>query len=114
LKEVSVTTQIANGAYTTGELGKDIKEQSLVLQSKRGNLVVMGCSHPGLGLIIEKAMELGEVYGIIGGFHGFDEYYVMEGVKLVVPCHCTRHKKEIKELYPESCEIGFAGKIIEI
>jgi 7,8-dihydropterin-6-yl-methyl-4-(beta-D-ribofuranosyl)aminobenzene 5'-phosphate synthase len=114
LREVSTATEIAKGVYNTGELGGDIKEQALVLESKKGTVVVTGCSHPGLGLILDQALQFGNVYGVVGGFHGFDQYHVLREIRLIVPCHCTQHKKEIKELYPTNCEIGFAGKIIEI
>jgi len=46
LREVSTATEMADGVYTTGELGKDIKEQSLVLESERGIVILTGCSHP--------------------------------------------------------------------
>jgi 7,8-dihydropterin-6-yl-methyl-4-(beta-D-ribofuranosyl)aminobenzene 5'-phosphate synthase len=114
VKDISVTDTLVDGAYTTGELGKDIKEQSLIVTSKKGNIIITGCSHPGLGLIIQKARTFGKVYGVIGGFHGFDEYHHLEGIRMIVPCHCTQHKKEIKELFPDHCEIGYAGKIITI
>jgi len=114
LREVSKATRIAEGAYTTGELGEDIKEQSLIVEGERGMVVVTGCSHPGLGLILDQSRQFGNVHGIVGGFHGFDQYQVLHGIQLIVPCHCTQHKQEIKELYPTNCEIGFAGKVIEI
>jgi 7,8-dihydropterin-6-yl-methyl-4-(beta-D-ribofuranosyl)aminobenzene 5'-phosphate synthase len=100
--------------YTTGELGTNIKEQSLVVKSGKGNIIITGCSHPGLGTIIDQAQQFGQVYGIIGGFHGFDEYTTLKGIPLIIPCHCTQHKKEIQELYPDTCEVGFAGKIVKI
>lgn len=96
LREVSTATKIADEVYTTGELGGDIKEQSLVVDSERGLTIVTGCSHPGLGLILEKSLGFGEVFGIIGGFHGFNQYHILRKIQLIVPCHCTQHKKEIK------------------
>jgi 7,8-dihydropterin-6-yl-methyl-4-(beta-D-ribofuranosyl)aminobenzene 5'-phosphate synthase len=114
LREVSTATKIAESVYTTGELGGDIKEQSLIVESERGMVVVTGCSHPGLGLILDQSLKFGKVYGVVGGFHGFDQYQVLQETQLIVPCHCTQHKKEIKGLYSINCEIGFAGKIIEI
>jgi 7,8-dihydropterin-6-yl-methyl-4-(beta-D-ribofuranosyl)aminobenzene 5'-phosphate synthase len=114
LREVFTATKIADGVYTTGELGGDIKEQSLIVEGQRGNVIVTGCSHPGLGLILDRALKFGNVHGVVGGFHGFDQYHVLRTIRLIVPCHCTQHKKEIKELYPKTCEIGFAGKTIDI
>jgi 7,8-dihydropterin-6-yl-methyl-4-(beta-D-ribofuranosyl)aminobenzene 5'-phosphate synthase len=111
---ISAATQIDNGVYTTGRLGEDIKEQSLIVQSEKGNIIITGCSHPGLGLILNQAQNFGKVYCIIGGFHGFNNYSVLRNVPLIIPCHCTQHKMELQQLYPDKCEIGFAGKIITI
>ena len=52
-----------------GELGEKIKEQSLVINAKKGNIILTGCAHPGLNNIMEKSREFGEVYAVIGGFH---------------------------------------------
>jgi 7,8-dihydropterin-6-yl-methyl-4-(beta-D-ribofuranosyl)aminobenzene 5'-phosphate synthase len=114
LKETSIAARIANDTYTTGELGNDIKEQSLIVKSEKGNIIVTGCAHPGLDFIIKKSRQFGQIYGVIGGFHGFDQYDILKGIHIIVPCHCTQHKTEIKKLYPHNCEIGYAGKIIEI
>jgi len=37
-------------------------------------VVVVGCSHPGVGEIIYAASEFGKVYGVIGGLHGFHDF----------------------------------------
>jgi 7,8-dihydropterin-6-yl-methyl-4-(beta-D-ribofuranosyl)aminobenzene 5'-phosphate synthase len=111
---ISIATKIDNGVYTTGRLGEDIQEQSLIVQSEKGNIVITGCSHPGLDLILNHAQNFGKVYCIIGGFHGFDDYPILRNVPLIIPCHCTQHKMEIQQLYPDKCEIGYAGKIITI
>lgn len=34
--------------YTTGQMGKDIIEQSLILDSEKGLIVIAGCAHPGI------------------------------------------------------------------
>jgi 7,8-dihydropterin-6-yl-methyl-4-(beta-D-ribofuranosyl)aminobenzene 5'-phosphate synthase len=111
---ISTPTQIAINMYTTGKLGKDIQEQSLIVQSEKGLVIITGCSHPGLATIFNQVQKFGQVYGVIGGFHGFDDYLVLKNVRLIVPCHCTQHKTEIQQLYPDRCEIGFVGKIITI
>ncbi len=112
--ETSIATQIADGMYTTGELGTDLKEQALLVTSDKGNVVITGCAHPGLGVILRKARTFGTVYGVIGGFHGFDNYPILTGIPLIVPCHCTQHTKEIQARYPDTCDTGFAGKSISI
>ena len=112
--EVDGMTQIQDRIYTTGELGRGIKEQSLVVQTDKGIIVVTGCSHPGLGKIIEVASELGEIYGVIGGFHGFSHLEILSNCKLIAPCHCTSKKRELLTRYPKSCKECAVGAVFSI
>lgn len=118
--EVSEPADIVPGVHTTGELragaGGGIKEQSLVLDTKEGEGVVVltGCAHPGLENILEAAKRFGELYGVIGGFHGFDNLKSLEKLKMVIPCHCTVHKEEIRRRYSEKAVWCGAGVVIEI
>lgn len=94
-------TKIAENVYSTGEMGTWIKEQALVVRSKRGLIVVTGCAHPGVVEMVRRAKEaLNEsVYLVIGGFHlggagtGRIQRIVSEfkelGVKHPAPCHCS-------------------------
>lgn len=114
LLEVIQHQKISDDIYTTGELtGKfrlmTIKEQSLAIETTKGILVVTGCSHPDLTNILDKAMEFGKLYGVVGGFHGFNKYDALKDLELIVPTHCTQHKKEIKDLYGEKVEEGGVG-----
>jgi len=111
LIEVSETTQIAENVWTTGELGDKIKEQSLILETDEGLIIVTGCAHPGLESIIKKSESLGEIHAIIGGFHDFDDLKILKDIPLIVPCHCTSKKEEIKKIYPESTKECKAGTI---
>ena len=114
--EVSGPADIVPGVHTTGELGMMAKEQSLVLETKGSEDVVVltGCAHPGLENILEAAKVFGELYGVIGGFHGFDKLKRLGGLKMIVPCHCTVRKEEIMRMYPEKAVWCGAGEIIEI
>jgi len=101
LVEVEGSMKICEGVITTGELGSGIKEQSLVVNSSRGLIVVTGCAHPGIANIIEKAVELTDtkVYLVIGGFHlsgsskkeiaAVVERFKYLNVTKVAPCHCS-------------------------
>jgi len=111
--EVSGPADIIPGVHTTGELGSGIKEQSLVLDTTEGVVVLTGCAHPGLDTILEAAKQFGDVYGVIGGFHGFDKLELLEGVKKLIPCHCTVHKTEIRDMYPEKAVWCGAGEVFE-
>lgn len=114
LKQVSGPQRICEGILTTGELGRIIKEQSLVVETGKGWVLVTGCAHPGLGNILQVASKFGEIYGVIGGFHGFSELERLKRMRLIIPCHCTTHKREILNLYPESSVRCSAGCTIEI
>lgn len=106
--EVSEAKKIHENIYTTGELGEKIKEQSLVLFSKKGNIILTGCAHPGLEIIIQKSREFGDIYAVIGGFHD-SNIDILEGIPLVVPCHCSEKIDEIRTKMPGSfreCKIG--------
>ncbi len=110
--EVSGPGDITPGVHTTGELGLMTKEQSLVLETEGGVVVLTGCAHPGLSNIVDAATYFGEVYGVIGGFHGFNKLKLLRGIKKIIPCHCTAHKKEIMAMYPEKVEWCGVGAVI--
>jgi len=113
-KSFSEPTKISPGVHSTGTLGKLIKEQSLVVNTKKGNLVITGCAHPGLGKIIDKANQLGKIYGVLGGFHGFSKLEKLRSIKLIAPCHCTQHTEQIRQSYPAEFKEIRAGSILEI
>jgi len=106
--------KIIEGIYSTGALGIFIKEQSLFLKTKKGLIVLVGCSHPGVDKILDSVKKYGKIYGIIGGFHGFSKLEKLRDIELIAPCHCTQYKKEIKQKYPETYKEIKAGSIIEI
>ncbi len=120
--EVSEPKKISDFVYSTGELYGPPEEQSLIINSKKGLIVITGCAHPGIVNIVKKAKELmgREVYLVVGGFHHPPISVVEEfrelGVERVAPSHCTgdpvreAFRKEYKE---DFIEYG-VGKIIEI
>jgi 7,8-dihydropterin-6-yl-methyl-4-(beta-D-ribofuranosyl)aminobenzene 5'-phosphate synthase len=113
-KSFSKPTEISPGVHSTGALGKLIKEQALVINTQKGNIIVTGCAHPGLGNILHVAKKLGKVYGVIGGFHGFSDFKQLEGIELIGPCHCTRYIERIREKYPKQFKQVKAGTVVEI
>ncbi|MHA1860222.1 MAG: MBL fold metallo-hydrolase [Candidatus Asgardarchaeia archaeon] len=114
IKEVREAEEICDGIFTTGELGSFIKEQSLMIKTSNGITVVTGCSHPGLDEILKVASRLGRIYCVVGGFHGFSRLELLRGIRMVIPCHCTRYKKRILSLYPDSSIRCYAGLRISI
>jgi len=112
---VEEAQMIAKYTYTTGRLkGMPIDEQSLVLKGEKGWYVLAGCSHPSVKTIFDVAKRYGDIIGIIGGLHGFDDFPILGNLEVICPAHCTKYKKKIYELFPKtSVECG-VGKIIKI
>ncbi|GAH76770.1 unnamed protein product, partial [marine sediment metagenome] len=100
-QDVKGSMQISNNVYTTGEMGIGIKEQSLIINTKKGLVVITGCAHPGVTNIVRKSKELlpEEVYLVLGGFHLFGasdsklksiiKDFRKLGVQKVAPSHCS-------------------------
>jgi 7,8-dihydropterin-6-yl-methyl-4-(beta-D-ribofuranosyl)aminobenzene 5'-phosphate synthase len=129
-KVVSVDNpvEICKGVSLTGEMGGLIKEQSLIVETSKGLVVITGCAHPGIVGIVKKAKEMidKEIYLVCGGFHllSKSEDEVKEiiskfkdlGVMKVGATHCTGDKaiELFKEAYKENFIKMGAGKVIRI
>lgn len=110
--KVNEPREINPGIYSTGEL--EGIEQSMGVKTDKGLVLIVGCSHPYMGNILNAIRQFGEIYGIIGGMHGFSDFELFNTLELICPTHCTQHKEDIKRLYPDKCIDGGAGKVIEI
>jgi 7,8-dihydropterin-6-yl-methyl-4-(beta-D-ribofuranosyl)aminobenzene 5'-phosphate synthase len=113
LFEVSKSKNICEDVYTTGELGKDIREQSIILKTEKGLIVITGCAHPGIREILNVASNYGKVFGLIGGFHGFKEFHLITDISFIMPCHCTRYKEDLAKLFPQKYIEDGIGKEIK-
>ncbi|HDM22755.1 MAG TPA: MBL fold metallo-hydrolase [Methanomicrobia archaeon] len=121
--EISAPEKISDFVYTTGELYGPPKEQSLIVDSKKGLVIITGCAHPGVVNIVERAKELmkrDKVYLVLGGFHHpplscVKEFRELE-VEKVAPSHCTGDlvREAFREEYKEDFIEYGVGKIIEI
>jgi len=99
--EVVPGQALAEGVFTTGEMGRTIPEQALVIDTDRGLVVITGCAHPGIVQVATQAKESfgGQIHLVMGGFHlgGKTEAEISAvladfrklGVEKVAPCHCT-------------------------
>ncbi len=103
---------IHENVFSTGEL--ENIEQSMAVKTDKGIVLIVGCSHPRMKHILDAGAQFGEIYGIIGGLHGFNEFELFRDLKLICPAHCTQHQSEIRALYPEKCVSGGAGTIISM
>ncbi len=98
--------EVCDGMFTTGGMGKGIREQSLFFCTGEGTVIVTGCAHPGILETVDVVKRLavkdcpdGEVFLVIGGFHlsGSPERalqrivngFQARGVKKAAPCHCS-------------------------
>lgn len=99
-------TEIARGILSTGQMDtpkgeKDRREQSLVLDTADGPIVLTGCAHPGVEHIAKRAVALcpGKPAYVMGGFHlrdagdsevaGVIATLKGLGVRRVGTSHCT-------------------------
>jgi len=112
VRKLTEPVHIHDGFYSTGWIGN--VEQSLLIRTDRGIVVLTGCSHCGVENILEEASRLGDVYGLIGGLHGFRDFSVLKDLAMICACHCTDHKSEIKSLFPEKWIDGGAGRVIAL
>jgi 7,8-dihydropterin-6-yl-methyl-4-(beta-D-ribofuranosyl)aminobenzene 5'-phosphate synthase len=99
--EVKKSLQICQNVYSTGEIGTWIKEQSLIIKTDKGMVVITGCAHPGIVPIVTRAKNLikDNVCLVMGGFHLRDTsrdtceniISILKdlGVRYIGPCHCT-------------------------
>ena len=86
-----------------GEDGPDFTpdDTALAYRGREGVYVITGCSHSGIGNIIEQAKKVtgqSRILGVIGGFHlrQMDrrsersiEYLEKQDIPHLFPCHCT-------------------------
>jgi 7,8-dihydropterin-6-yl-methyl-4-(beta-D-ribofuranosyl)aminobenzene 5'-phosphate synthase len=109
---VKSPVEVSENVFSTGEL--EGIEQSLALKTDKGIFVLTGCAHPGMESILAAAGKFGELYGIAGGFHGFRNLKVFNGLSLICPCHCTVYKQEIRDLFKEKTLECGAGLAIQL
>ena len=90
---------LAGGEYLQDNLWDD---QSLIISTQEGPLVLLGCAHSGLISTLERVLELtgaGRIFAVIGGTHLKDagperlEKTISAlprfGLRYLVACHCT-------------------------
>ncbi len=130
LIEVKRPLKISANVFSTGELGSWIKEESLIIKTNLGLIIITGCAHPGVVNIVKKAKAIfnstAKAYMVIGGFHlsgmsgsqirGIVNYLKKEGVKKVAPCHCSGDlaRRIFKKEYGNDCILAGAGKKFEL
>ncbi len=142
LELLEKTTPLPSGAFLTGEIERRHSadeqivglineepdplhdDQALVLPTKQGLIVIVGCSHSGLLNTLDKAREIsGEerIRAVIGGFHllSADDRHIawtLERVReldvgLWGPCHCTGIRAQVSWLqaFPQRVRVLTTG-----
>ncbi|MGB7297385.1 MAG: MBL fold metallo-hydrolase [Candidatus Aminicenantales bacterium] len=128
LVEVTTSREICAGAFTSGVIEGWIKEQSLVLDTDRGLVLLTGCAHPRIVQIIARVRDMfkKDIFMALGGVHlaGFEKKEIQNiirefrhsGVQKVGPAHCSG--EEARALFLEEYEQDFiemgVGKKISI
>ena len=99
--EVSTPVKICENVYSTGQMSGPPDEQSLILRTDRGLIIITGCAHPGVARIVKKAKDLlqDDILFVMGGFHLGDATSIRIreiisdfrdlGVLYAGSCHCT-------------------------
>lgn len=120
--------ELSKDVYSSGEMGVGIKEQSLILKTGRGLIIVTGCAHPGIVNIVryDKKWLKDRVYLVLGGFHlmGHSDDQVKKvikelkkmGVEKIAPSHCTGQSAIylFKEAWGKDFIEGGCGAVLSI
>lgn len=105
---IAEACKLFDSVYSSGELMNI--EQCMFIETENGVLVIAGCSHPGIDVILTEAKKHGHIYLLFGGFHGFEDFDLLKDIDLVCPTHCTKYVKEIAKIYPQKYIEGGAGR----
>lgn len=125
---VSEPRQLLGNLHSTGEMGRAIKEQALIVDTKQGLIVITGCAHPNVADMVERAKAYLDkhVYLLMGGFHlgGSRENEIRAvirrlkalGVQKVAPSHCTGDKaiRIFRDAWADNFVEGGLGAVIEV
>lgn len=128
LKEDKSPNKICSHVYSTGTLGTAIEEQSLVIETEKGLVIITGCAHPGIVNIIKSVKDRLKqtVFLVFGGFHlgsyplhdlkKIIEQFQHLGVEKAGPCHCSGVR--CRELFANTYKKDFVnigvGKVISV
>jgi len=111
--EAGGVTLVKDDIYSGGERygeseGRKVYEQSVVIKTADGLVVICGCAHPGVVNIVRNIKESfkANVHSLIGGFHLKDNTDEANrniiknlqelGVRKIAPMHCTgKHAEQL-------------------
>ena len=128
IETVSGPRQLMDNVHSTGEMGWAIKEQALIVDTRKGLIVMTGCAHPKVADMAERAKTYRDknIYLLMGGFHlsGSSDAKIRSiikrlkalGVEKVAPSHGTGDKaiQLFREAWGNDYIEGGLGAIIEV
>lgn len=128
IENVSGPRRLFDHIHSSGELGSDIKEQALIIDTAKGLIVITGCAHPHIAEIAEAARNYlkKDLYLLVGGFHllnmtkaeiltVIDDLRKL-GVQKIAPSHCTGNRaiSLFREAWGDDFIEGGCGAAIEL
>jgi 7,8-dihydropterin-6-yl-methyl-4-(beta-D-ribofuranosyl)aminobenzene 5'-phosphate synthase len=128
-RDITSARQIDKGIFTTGEMGTSPIEQSLVIDTSEGLVVLTGCAHPGIVNIVRRAKEVmpkRPIALVMGGFHlrsasdkelhRLLQDFRQLGIKKVAPSHCSgeRARASFQTEFKEDYVAGGAGNVLTL
>jgi len=120
--------EICEHVFSTGELLGAVNEQSLILDTEKGLVIITGCSHTGIVNILNEAKQIHNknIYLVLGGFHLLNysdaavnqiiEEFRALGVEKCGATHCTGERQItlFKEAYGENYVPMGVGQVIQV
>jgi 7,8-dihydropterin-6-yl-methyl-4-(beta-D-ribofuranosyl)aminobenzene 5'-phosphate synthase len=125
---VKEPVEICEHVFSTGELRGRANEQSLIVDTEKGLVIVTGCSHPGIVSILKRSQEIlnKKIFLVLGGFHLLDhsdaqvkeiiQEFKALGVEKCGATHCTgdRAIALFKEAYGENYVPMGVGQVVRL
>ncbi|HOO73842.1 MAG TPA: MBL fold metallo-hydrolase [Tepiditoga sp.] len=126
--EITSPTSFDMDIHSTGVMGDNKKEQSLIINTRLGNILIAGCSHMGAGTLANYVKDAftDDIYLFIGGYHFYKLYddvleekieeIIAAEPEFLAPTHCSgeQTREYIKNRYENKYFEFGAGKIFEI
>lgn len=126
LVPVVKSTEVAPGMRTSDRFGTTIAEEALIVETRDGLVVIVGCSHPGIVAMLRqiRASAGRPIHTVIGGLHlgqtpASDVARIVAdfrelGVVRAGPTHCTGPEaiRLFKDSYGSSFIQGGVGTVV--
>jgi len=128
VERVTEPRQLLPGVWSTGTIEASVPEQSLVIRTGAGLVVLTGCAHPGVVRIVETVERIfpGQPVALVaGGFHLKDQdlgtiratarRLIELGVQRVGPAHCSGSlaRSVFAQLYDDAYVRVGAGLVLD-